>query len=72
MQARTPEGTQVAMVGPLDIAHYIKATLVRGYAAGVEVLADVSDGTRLILNQSDDVVEGLKVHVIGSADSKDE
>ena len=66
-----PEGTQVAMVGPDDIVHYIKVTLGRDYGAEVEVLADVPDGARLILNPSDDVVEGLKVHVIGNVDSKD-
>jgi RND family efflux transporter MFP subunit len=66
-----PEGTQVAMVGADDIVHYIKVTLGRDYGADVEVLADVPDGARLILNPSDDVIEGLKVHVIGNADSKD-
>jgi len=66
-----PEGTQVAMVGPDDIVHYVKVTLGRDYGADVEVLADVPDGARLILNPSDDVVEGLKVHVIGNVDSKD-
>jgi membrane fusion protein, multidrug efflux system len=66
-----PEGTQVAMVGPDDVVHYVKVTLGRDYGADVEVLADVPDGARLILNPSDDVVEGLKVHVIGNVDSKD-
>jgi RND family efflux transporter MFP subunit len=66
-----PEGTQVAMVGADDIVHYIKVTLGRDYGADVEVLADVPDGARLILNPSDDVIEGLKVHVIGNAGSKD-
>jgi RND family efflux transporter MFP subunit len=66
-----PEGTQVAMVGPGDVVHYIKVTLGRDYGSEVEVLADVPEGARLILNPSDDVVEGLKVHVIGNVDSKD-
>jgi RND family efflux transporter MFP subunit len=66
-----PEGTQVAMVGADEVVHYIKVTLGRDYGADVEVLADVPDGARLILNPSDDVVEGLKVHVIGNVDSKD-
>ena len=66
-----PEGTQVAMVGPDDVVHFIKVTLGRDYGADVEVLADVPDGARLILNPSDDVVNGLKVHVIGNVDSKD-
>jgi RND family efflux transporter MFP subunit len=66
-----PEGTQVAMVGPDDAVHYIKVTLGRDYGSEVEVLADVPEGARLILNPSDDVVEGLKVHVIGNVDSKD-
>lgn len=66
-----PEGTQVAMVGPDDIVHFIKVTLGRDYGADVEVLADVPEGARLILNPSDDVVDGLKVHVIGNVDSKD-
>jgi hypothetical protein len=51
--------------------HYIKVTLGRDYGSEVEVLTDVPDGARLILNPSDDVVEGLKVHVIGNVDSKD-
>ena len=66
-----PEGTQVAMVGPDDIVHYVKVVLGRDFGADVEVLADVPEGSRLILNPSDDVVEGLKVHVIGNVDSKD-
>jgi RND family efflux transporter MFP subunit len=66
-----PEGTQVAMVGPDDVVHYIKVTLGRDYGSEVEVLADVPAGARLILNPSDDVVEGLKVHVIGNVDNKD-
>lgn len=66
-----PEGTQVAMVGADDVVHYIKVTLGRDYGSDVEVLADVPEGARLILNPSDDVVEGLKVHVIGNVDSKD-
>ena len=66
-----PEGTQVAMVGPDDVVHFIKVTLGRDYGSEVEVLADVPDGARLILNPSDDVVDGLKVHVIGNVDSKD-
>jgi hypothetical protein len=59
------------MVGPDDIVHFITVTLGRDYGSEVEVLADVPDGARLILNPSDDVVEGLKVHVIGNVDSKD-
>ncbi|MEO8336344.1 MAG: efflux RND transporter periplasmic adaptor subunit [bacterium] len=66
-----PEGTQVAMVGPDDIVHFIKVTLGRDYGADVEVLADVPEGARLILNPSDDVVDGLKVHIIGNVESKD-
>jgi RND family efflux transporter MFP subunit len=66
-----PEGTQVAMVGPDDVVHFVKVTLGRDYGSEVEVLADVPDGARLILNPSDDVVEGLKVHVIGNVDRKD-
>jgi RND family efflux transporter MFP subunit len=66
-----PEGTQVAMVGPNDIVHFVKVTLGRDYGSEVEVLTDVPDGARLILNPSDDVVEGLRVHVIGNVDSKD-
>jgi hypothetical protein len=67
----SPEGTQVAMVGPDDVVHFVKVTLGRDYGADVEVLADVPAGARLILNPSDAVVEGLKVHVIGNVDSKD-
>jgi len=66
-----PEGTQVAMVGPDDIVHYVKVVLGRDFGADVEVLADVPEGSRLILNPSDDVVDGVKVHVIGNVDSKD-
>jgi multidrug efflux pump subunit AcrA (membrane-fusion protein) len=66
-----PEGTQVAMVGPGDIVHFVTVTLGRDYGSEVEVLADVPDGAQLILNPSDDVVEGLKVHVISNVDSKD-
>jgi hypothetical protein len=66
-----PEGTQVAMVGANDVVHYIKVTLGRDYGSEVEVLADVPAGARLILNPSDEVVEGLKVHVIGNTDNKD-
>jgi len=66
-----PEGTQVAKVGPDDIVHYVKVVLGRDFGADVEVLADVPEGSRLILNPSDDVVDGLKVHVIGNVDSKD-
>lgn len=44
---------------------------VHFHGADVEVLTDVADGARLILNPSDDVVEGLKVHVIGNVDSRD-
>jgi RND family efflux transporter MFP subunit len=66
-----PEGTQVAMVDAGDVVHYIKVTLGRDYGSEVEVIADVPEGARLILNPSDDVVEGLKVHVIGNVDSKD-
>ena len=51
--------------------HYVKVVLGRDFGADVEVLADVPEGSRLILNPSDDVVEGLKVHVISNVDSKD-
>ncbi len=66
-----PEGTQVAMVGADDIVHFVKVTLGRDYGSEVEVVSDVPDGARLILNPSDDVVDGLKVHVIGNVDNKD-
>ena len=49
----------------------MKVVLGRDFGADVEVLADVPEGSRLILNPSDDVVEGLKVHVISNVDSKD-
>ena len=66
-----PEGTQVAMVGPGDIVHFVKVTLGRDYGSEVEVVSNVPDGARLILNPSDDVVDGLKVHVISNAENKD-
>ena len=66
-----PEGTQVAMVGAGNAVHFVKVTLGRDYGSEVEVLADVPDSAQLILNPSDDVVEGLKVHVIGNVDRKD-
>jgi len=66
-----PEGTQVALVGADDVVHYIKVALGRDYGSEVEVLGGVQDGARLVLNPSDDVVEGLKVHVVGTVESTD-
>jgi RND family efflux transporter MFP subunit len=66
-----PEGTQVALVGADDIVHYVKVTLGRDYGSEVEVLGGVPDSARLVLNPSDDVVEGLKVRVVGTAVSRD-
>lgn len=66
-----PDGTQVALVGTGDIVHFIKVELGRDYGSEVEVLGGVPDGARLVLNPSDDVVEGQRVHVVGTVESSD-
>jgi RND family efflux transporter MFP subunit len=58
------DGPQVAVVRPNYIVHYQKIELGRDFGDQVEVAGGLDGGARLVINPSDDVREGVEVHVL--------
>ncbi|WP_406693771.1 efflux RND transporter periplasmic adaptor subunit [Singulisphaera sp. Ch08] len=54
-------GTRVAIVGPGDALHYQEVQLGRDYGQDVEILQGLSGNERLILNPTENLIEGVKV-----------
>jgi multidrug efflux pump subunit AcrA (membrane-fusion protein) len=57
------DGIQVVEVRPTG-AHYQAVVLGRDYGATVELTAGVAEGDTVVVNPSDDVIEGAKLHVL--------
>jgi multidrug efflux pump subunit AcrA (membrane-fusion protein) len=57
------DGIQVVEVRPAG-AHYQKVALGRDYGSEVELTDGVEQGDTLVVNPSDDVIEGAKLHVL--------
>jgi multidrug efflux pump subunit AcrA (membrane-fusion protein) len=57
------EGVQVVEVRPTG-AHYQRVALGRDYGATVELTDGVTEGDTVVVNPSDDVIEGAKLHVL--------
>lgn len=57
------DGIQVVEVRPTG-AHYQQVVLGRDYGATVELTAGVAEGDTVVVNPSDDVIEGAKLRVL--------
>jgi RND family efflux transporter MFP subunit len=57
------DGIQVVEVRPTG-AHYQKVALGRDYGAEVELTDGAEEGDTVVVNPSDDVIEGAKLHVL--------
>jgi membrane fusion protein, multidrug efflux system len=57
------DGIQVVEVTPAG-AHYQRVALGRDYGAQVELTDGVTEGDTVVVNPSDDVIEGAKLHVL--------
>jgi RND family efflux transporter MFP subunit len=55
------QGTRVATVGPDSAVHYQNVLLGRDYGQDVEILQGLEGKERLILNPTENLVEGVKV-----------
>ncbi len=56
-------GTRVAAVFPDDSLHYLKVQLGRDYGKEVEIIQGLAGNERLILNPTENLMEGMKVDV---------
>ena len=61
----TPTGPKVAVVGADDAVHFRAVTIGRDDGDKVELSSGVSDGERLVLNISNQIVDGEKVRIAG-------
>ena len=55
------QGTRVAVVGPGDALHYQDVHLGRDYGQEVEILDGLEGDERIVLNPTENLVEGVKV-----------
>ena len=62
------DGTQVAVIGNDDIAHFQKVEVGRDFGTTVEIVAGLSPQERVVTNPGERLTEGVKVRVM-NADS---
>ncbi len=62
----TPTGPKVAVVGGDNAVHFRAVTIGRDDGDKVELSSGVSDGERLVLNISNQIVDGEKVRIAGA------
>jgi len=60
------DGTQVAALADDDTVHFTKIQVGRDYGDRLEVLSGLEEGTRLIINPSDAIREGVKVKPVST------
>ncbi|SRR5579883_196661 len=58
------DGTMVAVVGADQKIHYQKVTLGRDYGSEVEVAAGLDGNEQLVVNPTDEIVEGARVNPV--------
>ena len=66
------EGPTVALVKADSTIQFTKVTLGRDHGSEVEVLGGIPDGALLVVNPSDDVVDGIRVRIVGSPPAGDQ
>ncbi len=59
-------GPQVALVGEDQTVHYQKVALGRDYGSEIEITSGLSGNESLIVNPTDDIVEGIKVRGVAA------
>jgi RND family efflux transporter MFP subunit len=58
------EGPEVAVVRTDNTVHYQKLELGRDFGTEVEIVSGLDEGTRVVINPSDDIREGVAVTVL--------
>jgi RND family efflux transporter MFP subunit len=58
------DGPQVAIVGADQKVHYQKVAIGRDYGTEVEIASGLQGNEQLVVNPTDDVVEGVKVQAV--------
>jgi RND family efflux transporter MFP subunit len=62
------DGPQVVEVRPDSTAHFSPITLGRDYGSEVELTGGVTEGATVVVNPSDDVIEGARLRVVNYSD----
>ncbi|UBF27006.1 efflux RND transporter periplasmic adaptor subunit [Kovacikia minuta CCNUW1] len=65
------DGSQVAIVGADQKVHYQKVTIGRDYGSEVEIVSGLQGNEQLVVNPTDDVVEGVKVQTVSAKQKPD-
>jgi hypothetical protein len=58
------EGPEAAVVKSDNTVHYQKLELGRDFGTEVEITSGLDEGTRVVVNPSDDIREGVAVTVL--------
>jgi multidrug efflux pump subunit AcrA (membrane-fusion protein) len=64
------QGPQVVTVTNDNRIHWQKISVGRDFGTQLEVLDGLAENTKVVLNPSDDLVEGIQVHVKSPEKSK--
>lgn len=62
------DGPQVVEVTADSIAHFTHVTLGRDYGSQVELTGGITDSATVVVNPSDDVIEGARLRIVAYSD----